>query len=130
MSIDITAAAATIVALSVAVERMVEAFWIIVEGIMRLIGVVYLSKTPQNKLTANQETSRRHYQLAKTLVSIPVAIGIGIGLAFGGTTLNSAPFNTLSGGAVAAIGAPAGFLAPYSHQLLDLGFAASNNLKG
>lgn len=135
--IDVTMAAASMLALSVAAERLIEALWIVLEAIFLLSvrpgssndAFWFLSQT-QTEINDDEVAKRRQqrYQKVKRFVSIPIGVGIGIGLALAGPTLG-APFTGVATGALAAIGALAGFLAPYSHALIQLGFQTAQASK-
>lgn len=112
---DIPEIAGSILALAVSVERAVEALFVIVEFLS-----IFTDRTPQfmKKDTPEHDI----WTKLKALLSLLLCVPIGIG--FAKIEATYVPGLSVLPDAYVVIGAIAGFLAPYSHQIIELGFKA------
>jgi hypothetical protein len=109
MRFDLTETAVGVVSLSIALERIVEAMLTTFETIT--------ARCVKNCSPVNQA----RYKEAKTIIAIILAVLLGIGVALSSPTFIDSNME-LNYAGLAAFGALAGFLAPYSHQLISLGY--------
>ncbi len=123
MSLNITVAFTAVVSLSAAVERLVEAAWIIIEAFF-----LCFSSRLDFIHAPSSLWQKQRYARFKTIASLPMAILIGVVAAlWGGPMLT--PFKELTLSELGWLGAVAGFLAPYAHQLIELGFTTNQRNK-
>ena len=112
--------AGSILALAVSVERVLEAIFVMVEFF-----TVFVDPPPE--FMKKDTPERKTWAKLRALISVVFCVPIGI--AFAKIEAAYVPGLAILPEAYIVVGAVGGFLAPYSHQIIELGFKAQKALE-
>jgi hypothetical protein len=117
---NISAAVLVILGLSVTIERLIEMAWISIQAAMARNSII------NSDFLVTNAPKAATWSIMKTLLSIPLGIGLGIAASF--VTSVHVGFNSNPTYDMLISGSLAGFFAPFAHQLIQFFLQAQQYL--